>query len=60
MQKIAIADVATYTTQVIEATLQIIESDQLKGEEVVELKASKEHNRIWIITETGRLLNTIS
>lgn len=44
MQKIAIADVAKYTSQNLEATRQVIESDQFTGEKVVELEPSNAHN----------------
>ena len=44
MQKIAIADVAKYTSQNLEATRQAIESDQFTGEKVVELEPSNAHN----------------
>lgn len=43
MQKNAIADVAKYTSQHLEATRQIIESDQLIGEELVESTPSTYH-----------------
>lgn len=43
MQKVAIADVARYTAQRLNATRQIIKSDQLSEMELVELRPSRQH-----------------
>ena len=44
MQKVVISDVARYTAQRLDATRQIIESDELMGKEVVEFNPSKNHD----------------
>lgn len=44
LQKVAIADVAKYTSQNLEATRQVIESDQFTEEKVVELEPSHAYN----------------
>lgn len=43
MQKVAIADVARYTAQRLNATRHIIKSDQLSEMELVELRPSRQH-----------------